>query len=86
MNLPFGSDEARAARLPRPVKEPEAASECTVASAWLVYVLVDDIQGVQPTSSTLGAQVMKDIIEVPGIGWFSIILDPTGAALACWEK
>jgi predicted enzyme related to lactoylglutathione lyase len=34
---------------------------------------------------SLGAQIVKDVTEVPGMGWFSIFLDPTGAALALWQ-
>jgi len=33
----------------------------------------------------LGAQVLKDVTEVPQMGWFSIITDPTGAALGLWQ-
>lgn len=29
---------------------------------------------------------MKDSQEVPNEGWFSIILDPTGAALGLWQQ
>jgi predicted enzyme related to lactoylglutathione lyase len=32
------------------------------------------------------ARVMKDVTEVPGMGWFSIIIDPTGAALGLWKN
>jgi len=28
---------------------------------------------------------MKDVTEVKGMGWLSIIEDPTGAALGLWE-
>jgi hypothetical protein len=28
---------------------------------------------------------MKDVTEIPGIGWFSIIADPAGAHLALWK-
>jgi predicted enzyme related to lactoylglutathione lyase len=28
---------------------------------------------------------MKGVTEVPGRGWFSIIVDPTGAMLGLWE-
>ena len=55
-------------------------------SAWLAYVLVDDIKASTETARSLGAQVMKDVTEVPGMGWFSIILDPTGAALGLWKE
>jgi len=54
-------------------------------STWLAYVLVDDIAAATQKAKSLGATVIKDKTEVMGIGWFSIILDPTGAALALWK-
>ncbi len=54
-------------------------------SAWLAYVQVDDIGAATQKAKSLGAQVMKDVTEVMGAGWFSIIVDPTGAALGLWK-
>jgi len=54
-------------------------------SAWLAYVQVDDIAAATQKAKSLGATVMKDVTEVMGAGWFSIILDPTGAALGLWK-
>jgi uncharacterized protein len=54
-------------------------------SAWLAYAKVDDVKAATAKAQSLGAQVMKDVSEVPGMGWFSIILDPTGAALGLWQ-
>jgi predicted enzyme related to lactoylglutathione lyase len=54
-------------------------------SMWLAYVLVDDIAAATQKAKSLGATVMKDVTEVMGMGWFSIILDPTGAALGLWK-
>ena len=54
-------------------------------SSWLAYVLVDDITASTHKAKSLGATVMRDVTEVPGYGWFSIILDPTGAALGLWK-
>jgi len=54
-------------------------------SAWLAYVLVDDIAAATQKAKSLGATVMKDVTEVMGAGWFSIIIDPTGAALGLWK-
>jgi len=54
-------------------------------SAWLAYVLVDDISAATKKAQSLGAKVMKDVTEVPGMGWFSIIVDPTGAGLGLWQ-
>jgi len=54
-------------------------------SAWLAYVEVDDIAAATRKAKSLGAQIMKDVTEVPGAGWMSILVDPTGAELALWK-
>jgi len=54
-------------------------------SAWLAYVQVDDIAASTAKAKELGATIMKDATEIPGIGSFSVLLDPTGAALALFQ-
>jgi uncharacterized protein len=54
-------------------------------SAWLAYVQVEDIATATQKAKSLGATVMKDVTEVMGAGWLSIIVDPTGAALGLWK-
>ena len=54
-------------------------------SAWLAYTLVDDVKAATAKAKSLGAQVVQDVQEVPGMGWFSVIVDPTGAALGLWQ-
>ena len=54
-------------------------------SSWLAYVVVDDVKASTAKAKSLGANVMKDVTEVPGMGWFTIITDPTGAALGLWQ-
>jgi len=54
-------------------------------SGWLAYVEVDDIQAATHKAQSLGGKVMKDVTEVPGMGWFSFIQDPTGAVLGLWK-
>ena len=36
-------------------------------------------------SRILGGKVMKDVTEVPGMGWLSFIQDPAGAVLGLWK-
>ena len=55
-------------------------------SAWLAYVVVDDVKAATEKAQSLGARVMKDVSEVQDMGWFSIITDPTGAALGLWQN
>ncbi len=54
-------------------------------SAWLAYVLVDDIHASTAKAKSLGATVMRDVTEVMDAGWLSIIVDPTGAVLGLWK-
>ena len=54
-------------------------------SAWLAYVLVDDIVASTSKAKSLGATVIRDVTEIPEVGSFSIIQDPTGAVLAMWK-
>jgi predicted enzyme related to lactoylglutathione lyase len=55
-------------------------------SAWLAYVVVDDAKASTDKAQSLGARVMKEVTEVPNMGWFSIITDPTGAVLGLWQN
>ena len=52
---------------------------------WLAYILVDDAAASTKKARSLGATIAKDVTEIPGYGWFSVILDPTGAAFALWQ-
>jgi uncharacterized protein len=54
-------------------------------SAWLAYVIVDDVKASTAKAKSLGAQILRDVDEVPGMGWFSVIADPTGAPLGLWQ-
>jgi predicted enzyme related to lactoylglutathione lyase len=55
-------------------------------SAWLAYVSVDDLGAATAKAQSLGARIVKETTEVPGFGWFSIMIDPTGAPLALWKS
>jgi hypothetical protein len=55
-------------------------------SGWLAYVEVDDIRATTQKAEQLGGKIMKDITEVPGMGWFSFIQDPTGSVLGLWKS
>ena len=54
-------------------------------SMWLAYVLVDDVAASTEKARSLGATVLRDVTEVPNVGWFSILSDPTGATFALWK-
>ncbi len=52
---------------------------------WVPYVLVDDVAAATAKAKSLGAKVLADITEIPDMGKFSMLMDPTGAAFALWE-
>jgi predicted enzyme related to lactoylglutathione lyase len=52
---------------------------------WCSYVLVDDLKASTAKAKSLGATIIKDVTEVPGMGWLSIIQDPEGAVLGLWK-
>jgi hypothetical protein len=45
-------------------------------AGWLSYVGVDDIRAATKKAESLGAEVMKDVTEMPALGWLSFIRDP----------
>ena len=52
---------------------------------WLPYILVNDVTASTKKAQSLGATIARDVTEVPDMGWFSVILDPTGAAFGLWQ-
>jgi uncharacterized protein len=53
--------------------------------SWLPYILVDDIAASTKKAQALGGTLCKDVTEIPNIGWFSVMSDPTGAVFALWK-
>ena len=54
-------------------------------SQWMAYVQVDDVAAATEKAKSLGANIVKPVTEIPGVGSFSVMVDPTGAALAMWQ-
>jgi predicted enzyme related to lactoylglutathione lyase len=54
-------------------------------SMWLPYVLVDDIRAATDKARALGAEIIRDVMEVPDAGSLSILRDPTGATIGLWR-
>jgi len=52
---------------------------------WLPYIMVDDIAASTKKAQALGAKICQDVTEIPDMGWFSVITDPTGASFGLWQ-
>jgi uncharacterized protein len=55
------------------------------APRWQAYVGVDDVAASTRKAKELGAKIMMDRTEVGDAGVMSVIVDPTGAAIALWQ-
>jgi len=54
-------------------------------TAWVPYIGVEDLKVATDKAESLGAKVCMRDQEVPGYGWFSVLVDPTGASVALWQ-
>ncbi len=53
-----------------------------VPSHWLAYVSVPNVDESAKQAASLGAKVMVPPMDIPDVGRFSILEDPTGAHIA----
>ena len=49
---------------------------------WLAYVAVSDVDAVTKRAESLGGKVLVPAMEIPKVGRFSVIQDPTGAVFS----
>lgn len=56
-----------------------------MSSNWLAYVAVGDVEAATARAKSLGAAVLTDVTEIPNVGRFSIIQDPTGGVLGLFQ-
>jgi predicted enzyme related to lactoylglutathione lyase len=49
---------------------------------WMPYVAVDDVDASAAKVEELGGKIHKGPADIPGVGRFCIITDPTGAVLS----
>jgi predicted enzyme related to lactoylglutathione lyase len=53
---------------------------------WLSYVIVDSVDASTKKAESLGAKVDVPPTDIPNIGRFSVITDPTGATLGLYQN
>ena len=54
-------------------------------SCWLAYFFTMDLAGSTQKAKQLGARSMMENTPIPGVGSFSLLLDPVGAAFALFQ-
>ena len=56
-----------------------------VPSHWMGYVTVADVNGLAEKTVSLGGTVLVPPTDIPTVGRFCVIKDPTGAAVALMQ-
>lgn len=54
-------------------------------SCWVVYFFVMDLGAATQKAKQLGANAMMENTPIPGVGSFSMLMDPTGAVFALFQ-
>ena len=52
-----------------------------VPSHWMAYITVDDVDSLVEKTKELGGQVLAEPQDIPKVGRFCVIQDPTGAVV-----
>ena len=53
--------------------------------AWLAYVGVEDINASTAKAKSLGGTICMGPQEIPNVGWFTTLTDPTGCTIAMFQ-
>ena len=48
---------------------------------WFAYISVDDVDARVAKATAAGAELLRPLFDVPGVGRIAILKDPTGAAI-----
>lgn len=65
---------------------PENEGKAVCPPNWLSYLLVDDVDNTVARARTLGARVDVPGMDIPGMGRFAVLGDPTGATFAVYQR
>ena len=52
---------------------------------WTPYIATQDVDATVTKAKTLGATILRDGTDIPNMGRFAIIQDPTGAVFGLWQ-
>jgi predicted enzyme related to lactoylglutathione lyase len=53
-----------------------------IPSHWISYIAVDDVEKTAEQVTELGGKIMMPPMDIPHVGRFCVISDPTGASIA----
>ena len=53
---------------------------------WITFIQVDDLPTKLAQAQKLGGKVKQGATQVPGYGWYGLVIDPTGAEVGLWRS
>jgi len=56
-----------------------------VPSHWMTYIWVDDVDAATTKARSMGATVMSEPMDIPGVGKMAVLQDPAGATFAIYK-
>ena len=57
-----------------------------VPSYWMSYVAVEDVDATAVKCTEAGGKILMPATDIPNLGRFAILQDPTGAAVTAWKS
>jgi uncharacterized protein len=63
----------------------ESADYGTKPGQVLIYVNTDDMDATLAKAASLGAKIAVPKMEIPGMGWSAVFVDPTGNHIGLWQ-
>ena len=64
---------------------PEKAREMGAPPHWLAYLATDDVDAAVAKAATLGGTTLVNPMDVPNVGRFAVLQDPTGAVFGLFK-
>ena len=56
-----------------------------VPSHWATYVTVEDVDQTAERAGTMGGEIVAPPMDIPGVGRFAVVKDPTGATISLFK-
>jgi len=64
---------------------PQQAQDMGAPPSWLTYISVEDLDASVQRAVALGATVLNPAVDIPEVGAFAVLADPTGAVFSPFQ-
>lgn len=85
MDMPMGPDATYTTFKPSEGPGGGIMNMPEAPNGWRAYVGVREINEATEKARSLGATIQMGPHEIPHVGWFTLLLDPTGCAIAMFQ-